>query len=655
MCTVGGGKTVFKYASEIYNPGGEMPIECSRILINLLNRGASSLFFIHDHAAHAHSKVRRIKEEGRCRMGIKGLMKLINENVESICTAPQSMRGELIIDGYGILHELYEKYKLDWANGGCYGEQHRATLEYFECMANAGVKPIVIVDGGGSAMQHADTVHRRQKDIRKTTENIKQHHQGAAAPHTLPIMAREIFVSSLREKNVDVYVADGKATKTIVYLANYYDCPVLTNNTYYCVCNVNKGVVFFKNLNISTCTAPVYEQTKIASFLGISTDLLYAVVAVIGDGSDKYVPFLYHGRIKAKIEECASDNSRGRSWVLNVVDFLKAKRITCFAEFEQKLRHLNFGGMCNMLSENCKKVETVYVQNYMPRKVLSIEELNASTTIKCSKPCPLPITILKAYRIGMFPVLAMNAMTIGKCALEQTVGDVEQPPIPVLGRRVRQLIYGLVSSFMNREGQTGVFEFHRTDRNLEYDEHIVAPLCEEEELLTTNINSLDEVRRKDLAMQAVCKVLQCPEYLVHSSEVEGDKMLVALVTRYWSSYIIEREPMPNPNQLVKAVVLNFFFNSSDRAGIDEGNFSDPDWIKVYHALVEWQSLYRNVCSLNTMLCQPFRTISPSFLFDGPFIIFLALHPSPDIIDTYAMKLSISNKSQYRKLLASIIV
>ena len=98
-------------------------------------------------------------------MGIKRLLQLITENRDSICTAPCRIRGELIVDGYGVLHELYEKHNLDWGNGGRYAEQYRVTVDYFEALISGGIRPIVVVDGGGCIVQHNDTVYRRNRDI----------------------------------------------------------------------------------------------------------------------------------------------------------------------------------------------------------------------------------------------------------------------------------------------------------------------------------------------------------------------------------------------------------------------------------------------------------------------------------------------------------
>lgn len=599
-------------------------------------------------------------------MGIQGLLRLINENKEAFCTEPRCLRGELVVDGYGVLHMLYEVHNLDWANGGCYAQQHKITVDYFEALVRAGVKPIVVVDGGGCAVQHNDTVYRRKKDIKNLPDQLVMHHeklQKLQASHIVPIMAREVFISSLREKNIDVYVADGKATKTIVCLANYYRCPILTNTTNYCVCDVAGGVVFFEHLDIKTCKSNIYEQTRLVEFCKLrNPDLVYAIVAIVGDGSDTSVPYFYHGRIKRQIEgHIMGTDLRGRSKFLNVADFLRVKKFPSFGDFKSSLRSLNFGRQWESLLENCQKAEKVY--NYSSANKLSTDELNVSTTIKCSQPCDLPISVLQSYRSGTFPVLIINAITLGECVLEQVVGDQQQPPPSMLGLPVRQLMYGLASSLMKEEDQAAIKEFHRSiNGSLVYEAHNVTPTCKCKELSITNLSSLDEKSRTEMAVQAICEVLECPEDIVQTLDNETDKSLIiaAMVTHFWAKHLIQKEPMPYPNQLIKALVVNFFFNLSDpeahrQSVIDDSKFSDPNWVKVYHALLEWQGLYRDVCSLNFMLLQPLTTLPSSYLFDGPLIFFLALHPSPQIIDTYVSKLDPKKAAQYVKILELVIM
>ncbi len=104
-----------------------------------------------------------------------------------------------------------------------------------------------IVDGGGCLVQHEDTVYRRYRNIPK---ELADSHLELNSSHLMPPMAREVFVSTLMEKRVELYVADGKATKTIVCLANFLHCPVLTNSTNYCVCSIAGGVILFNHLDM---------------------------------------------------------------------------------------------------------------------------------------------------------------------------------------------------------------------------------------------------------------------------------------------------------------------------------------------------------------------------------------------------------------------
>lgn len=602
-------------------------------------------------------------------MGIRGLQKLISENKRAVCTERRIV-GELVVDGYAILHELFDSVSqnhFDWGSGGRYAEQHKTTLDFFQALVAAGVKPTVIVDGGGCSVQHEDTVYRRNRNIEELPKSLEKHHNKEQCFHVMPIMAREVFVFSLREmvreKKLELYVADGKASKTIVSVANYYECPILTNNTNYCVHEVTGGVLFYKHFDITTCRGFVYERSRLVKFCKLQNpNLMDAVLAILGDGSDTSIPFLYHGRVRGTIQESLTGvDTKNRSWVLNIIDYLAMKKITSYEAFKRNQRALNFGRkQGEVLLKNCQKVEEIRAE-YSSAGISSIDDLKCSTTLRCSKPCPLPPEILERYRKGVFPVLALNAVTLGKCVLEQFVGDKEQPSFTELSCPVRQAIYGLVSPLMSLQSRRAIQEYHRqNDGSLKYVAHTVTPTCKYKELVITDIASLDDESRKALAIRAICEILECPEDIVHRLEEESDRSLaiVTVTTRYWAKHLLHG-PLFNPDQLIKALVLNFFFNLSDSEEhrsslVDEtDNFSSPDWFKVYHAVLEWQTLYRNVCSLSFILQEPLQMRSPSFLFDGPLVFYLAMNPAPQIIDTYEHKLDPETKAVYDKVLAFI--
>ena len=204
------------------------------------------------------------------KMGIKGLLELINENKDSVCTKAVSLKGKLIIDGNGVLHQLYVTHELEWTSGGCYDDQHKVIVDFFTALTSSGVQPVVIMGEGVSETNLVHTVNRRNQSIQDMPEELKMCHLDVNhpkfIPHHLPLLAREVFATSLKGIDVPVYVADGQAHNTAVSLANHYKCPVLTNNTNYCVSGIAGGVIILDHLNITNCKATIYKQTMLDSF-----------------------------------------------------------------------------------------------------------------------------------------------------------------------------------------------------------------------------------------------------------------------------------------------------------------------------------------------------------------------------------------------------
>ena len=55
-------------------------------------------------------------------MGINGLLQLIYENKDRVCTTAVLIKGKLIVDGFDVLHHLYDIYKLKWDGHECYAD-----------------------------------------------------------------------------------------------------------------------------------------------------------------------------------------------------------------------------------------------------------------------------------------------------------------------------------------------------------------------------------------------------------------------------------------------------------------------------------------------------------------------------------------------------
>ena len=580
-----------------------------------------------------------------------------------MCTAPAAVRGKLLVDGYSILHELYDKCKLEWASGGCYADQHKATVEFFDVLVNAGIEPIVILDGGGTEANIHDTIHRRNEEINDIPGQLRKLHENSDSKdyrdHTLPLLSKEVYKASLKHiEKLQVVVADGKARETVVSLANHYGCPVLTNNPNYCVSGVSGGVIFFKYFNSTTCSAPVYKQAELVRHLKLrNPDLILAIVAIMGDGSKTSIPFLYHGRIKADIQSvCPDARSSERPWVLNIVDYLNAKHIHSFQHFKSQVMKFNFGRkQCQDLAENCRTIEEVFVSL---SRTIAVETLMESTTIASSM-TELPTEIVRKYRLGNYPETVLSAVCVGKCTLDIYVGDRDQPPVSRLGLQVRQTMYGLVIPLMARVIRRGVDEYYRSDelnstnKLWEYAAHKIQPILKYENLSTEKIFTLDNVKRKKAAEMAICDVLTSPPVILlkFNRNFDSTYLLAILATHYWAQHLLQQQELNQPEQLIKSLVLNFFIRlEEDKKEIQQSLYSNPSWIKVYHALLEWQALYRDVCGLNSMLLCPFLELHPTNILDSSFVIELALHPDPNITATFQDRMTKEQQDLYDRII-----
>ena len=362
------------------------------------------------------------------------------------------------------------------------------------------------------------------------------------------------------------------------------------------------------------------------------------------------VRYFYHGRVKQHIEaHIIGIPVSHRSAILNVADFIRSKKFSSFSDFRGYISHRLSGRQWAELLENCQKVVDAY--DYSRISTLSTEELRVSTTMECFKPCDLPSEILQSYRSGLFPVLAINAITLGKCVLDQAVGDLQQPSPVLLGLPVRQLLYGIMSSLMcQREKRIEEYSSTVSNGELRYESRGVSPNLEQE-LVITDLLSLDLRSKKALLLQGLCQVLQCSEEVLCGIE---EMSIVILATYYWAQHLLQKDIVPNCEQLIKALLVNFFLNLSApathrQAEIDQSQFSDSTWIQVYHALLEWQCLYLDVYHINFVFGQPLVIPSPCFLYDGPLVLYLALHPSPQAIDTYVKRMDQDKQDKYIKL------
>ena len=606
-------------------------------------------------------------------MGIKGLQTVIDDNLHLICGPAETVQGELVIDGVNLLHELYLQHHLDWANGGCYAELRQITIEFFANLKSAGVRPTVVIDGAGIESHLKDKVYRRNLSIGDIPGCIQRAHTPGhvgETRHFLPELSRMTFVSAVKEAgDIPLYFTDGKANTTAVMLANNYHCPVLGNDTNYCVFDIHSGVILYKHLNINvsthTCTAHVVQRGHLfQGFFNLNDhSLAFAMIAMLGDGGPE-LPDLYCAR--SELQHMIDSqpgidyaHHREQDRPINVAKFLES--FGSLQEFESRVSRFRLSDKCkSQLTGSCAKAERRYTISLS----MSREFLQNNTIIQCSLPCELPPPLLRQFRNGDLPDFLIDAIALGRTYLCQQVGDVNQPPVVVLGCPVREAAYGFARKLMNKRSSKSIIEYHRNafgaTRGLNYSEHQTEPdHSTRKRLGVTKIAELNEEHRKRLARQAICTVFGCTweDIGVFDNDREESWMLIVAMTRFWVRHQLVQQ-LPLADHVIRSLVYSFVRCSSRVRG--EGHqqphhlpdtFGHPNWIRVYHAALEWQCLYADTVGLNAILMQPFEVPSPACLYDGQIVLHYAVR---DGVEAQVGQLSQQERQLYDKLLTAII-
>ena len=610
-------------------------------------------------------------------MGIQKLGKFIADNKRQLCTPTAPIRGKLIVDGWSVLREFYNVFKKEWAFGGCFADLQKVTTRFYEDLVVAGVEPIVIVNGARSDSHIDDIIRRRKKEIdeirpRKEEDESCQINAeiNDSTSDNLPILSKHVYVSSLKQiEGVQVCVADGNAFPTVVQLANSYHCPVLTNSTNYCVSGIDEGVIFIKNLEFQlgplnfiesikndrrfrTCSAPIFKQSVLVSFLHLpDPELIFAIVAIMGDG-DSTLPSLYQQMNMKKEASHLGIILNMSSWYRSIVDIYfgaRALNIQSFKNFKERIETFKVSSKLHEhLSKNCRMASKVYM---ISRKYLDINILKSTSTLQCLSSCESSNRhILGQYREGDYPDIVISAVCMQTSLLSPEVGDPSQPPAPQFGQKVRRVMYGLAKPLMSDSQRECIKEYqpNTTSEELwDYEPVEVQPELNYEHLSVDRIYKRDMKQTKEEAKEVICDVLGVPVDILRDFSLNERYLLGIITTHCWAQHLFRSRHLDYPKQLITALVLNFLF-CPEKEDVDWD--SQSECVEMYHALLEWQHLYLGVSGLNAMLLSPFLELPLTNILHGLFVKKLALMSNADIARYRERLTSTEKRDLYDKII-----
>ena len=490
----------------------------------------------------------------------------------------EPLTGPLVIDGCGIMYNLYRECHIDWRVGGRYSIFKTKVAVFFKTLAVSCISPVVVIDGLGNTL-----CKRKREAIKAIKGSIKARRRYIKKPVTPPFM-QDVFLEALRETGCELVFADGEANPVIVQTANKLKCPVLANNSDFFTFPLTNGFILYNKEILQYKTASKKYEAKVfrqddfvrkwlvcgtAGEIPPNNDLCLLIPALMGNNILQPT----HGII----------NKYGKPSILDAVKYIA----------NQKVRSLDhFQSMCSneKLNQNISRCIQIYSSE---RQSLDAGILTVTK---------LPKSILELHRRGCLPGYITQALVSSKAIIKVPADSPYELNSSVLAsREIRRGIYALV-------GLPEVTEYFARHGNL------VQEVVRAKHLSSQGMENMNDFLSEVLMLD----IASSPPF---QESFFKRWHLVAISLIYWSKIKHRRKTH------VKALILvmaEYFHSTSTQKNKYLPPFSN-EWVYTLHVFSEWQFIYHDLCVANTLLGSPLEVVSPCSLYDGHKAILYSLN------------------------------
>ena len=306
----------------------------------------------------------------------------------------------LVIDGCSLCYYLYT---FDWINGGQYTDYYNTMVNFFGALRSSTVESIVVIDGYAYPEEKSDTVSKRNDA--KAQEVCSQFTESSTSPgralvpstktDILPLLAPNVFQEVLCELKITCIMVDGEADEEIAQLANFYSCPVLSNDSDFYMFPLKGGFIHLTMFNWRThpLTAKVYHMDVFLEQFNLAHESLRFIIPALC-GNDFLPPVAgqcrhYLQHIK-RVTMCAMGKHHPIESVIkyashydNMEDFIARVKLGC-------TEYLNKAGKDHLI-DNCMKAAL----QYNIQDVVSLEDIHSKTRLSLVSKHPLPGWLLR--------------------------------------------------------------------------------------------------------------------------------------------------------------------------------------------------------------------------------------------------------------------
>ncbi|CAH1779742.1 unnamed protein product [Owenia fusiformis] len=607
-------------------------------------------------------------------MGVKGLTTFIDTNQE-LLEDTKLCKTKLILDGNNVYHFVYYNYRVAHAYGGDYLQYRNSVDSFFKSLLTCDIEPYVIFDGG-----YEKDDRKLQTILGRARSRISSSNQivaGNGSPRIMPILAYEVFCEVIKELGIQHRTCDYEADGEIASLANYFNCPVLSNDSDFCVFDLTAGYipldyVNFKPAKSQESTTDLHLNCQLfklsnltQEFANVSNTHMPLFATLLGNdliGTDVFEAFFNNIKLP-KLKSKRIFVSKRNSKMLGVLSWLQAYDDVDEA-CEVVVSHLKKNERDNVLKMMKQSIEAYKIPVCTLHSVFESEQGNP-TEISYTG-CVLPAWFIGAIRRCELPVFLLNALTLHRVILLAQIEDHNLPSSWKCALNIRRSIYGML---LGDEAQGKICEYDREKKSLrQTNEEPLYSVMSYGRLPSLNqIPNLSEEERKDIFLNT----LGLTESTL--SGVHREHWFTTAVLAYW---IQNTEPRLMKWHLFAIIVCLITLNVCDTEEVEATQDSSeryesqtlPPWscikqcttsdekahlnnnltriltthsnktkhhqntnISIVHMFSQLQTCIQAALYLNQLLLSPIPNPSPSLIYDGTLCCKLAssLETRPD--------------------------
>ena len=545
-------------------------------------------------------------------MGIRYLTTFVENHFKGWKKIP--VRGKLIIDISAVLPLLFEKVSTEHNElcGGDYVSVAREMSRFLQTLVDAGIDPIVVLSGTFN-YDKADTIERRVEEKRKYIANLllpveKRDHEVKVRSVSTRYLSNTAIIESVKQVvgGQNLFVADRTADVDIACLAIHHQCPVLSNDSDFYVFPLLHGYIPYSRLDWNdvrnNCIiGEFYFYQVFCRQFGIRDESLLTLIPVI-TGNDT-VAALDKGYLTVIMPR--DEHTNDSHLIEDTVQY-----VASFKTFDTCLTTLRKQRMFGMV----KTIQDVYQEYFFlplfkPRSSLA-------TDLTCKDGSSVPRFILEKHRKGIFFTFVLNVLVYHKAHFSTAVENISESWCCLIGVPIRRAIYGILCG-----ENASIWEAQRCAHAVGQKEveskGITHVTYDGEVIPLPTLQACGKQRDREYGVKILFGILDSRKE--DFKNIPQDYQLLLAITRYWYKHctINKKDILSNAFILLLQLSKEHRVKRSLRTKVPARPLYPI--ASFAHAFSQWQSLYRDIQSLDQLLQEPLKLLPVSQFLECSFL------------------------------------